>query len=102
MREPGGTTIGEAVRKVLLDADHDRMTVGTELLLYMACRAQLVHEVIAPALADGHLVAHEPTSGTFKLYLQADGSFHQEDGHQRLVPLRDSDGSVAGLRVEGG
>jgi len=56
VREPGGTRIGEAIRKVLLDADHDGMTVGTELLLYMACRAQLVHEVIDPALAEGRIV----------------------------------------------
>jgi len=50
VREPGGTAIGEQVRKVLLDKENGKMTVGTELLLYMACRAQLVHEVIRPAL----------------------------------------------------
>ena len=53
VREPGGTVIGEAVREVLLDPEHSHMTVGTELLLYMACRAQLVHEVIRPALDGG-------------------------------------------------
>ena len=56
VREPGGTIIGEAVRDVLLDPEHSRMTVGTELLLYMACRAQLVHEVIRPALKEGLIV----------------------------------------------
>ncbi|HUU42199.1 MAG TPA: dTMP kinase [Planctomycetota bacterium] len=56
VREPGGTRIGEAVRIVLLDAGNSRMTVGTELLLYMACRAQLVHEVIDPALDAGRAV----------------------------------------------
>lgn len=56
VREPGGTTIGEDIRKVLLDRKHDKMTVGTELLLYMACRAQLVHEVIHPALEEGLVV----------------------------------------------
>ena len=56
VREPGGTTIGEQIREVLLDADNARMTVGTELLLYMACRAQLVHEVIRPALDEGVVV----------------------------------------------
>jgi len=56
VREPGGTRIGEAVREVLLDATNARMTVGTELLLYMACRAQLVTEVIRPALDAGRIV----------------------------------------------
>jgi len=52
-------------------------------------------------LGDGHLVVHEPTSGTFKLYLQPDGSFHQEDALLRLVPVRNDDGSLAGLVEEG-
>ena len=56
VREPGGTRIGEAIREVLLDAGNGVMTVGAELLLYMACRAQLVHEVIAPALEEGRVV----------------------------------------------
>jgi dTMP kinase len=56
VREPGGTAIGEQIRKVLLDKENGKMTVGTELLLYMACRAQLVHEVIRPALDEGLIV----------------------------------------------
>lgn len=56
VREPGGTVIGEQIRRVLLDAKNLHMTVGTELLLYMACRAQLVSEVIRPALDAGQMV----------------------------------------------
>jgi dTMP kinase len=56
VREPGGTVIGEKVREILLDRENGCMTVGTELLLYMACRAQLVHEVIGPALEQGFVV----------------------------------------------
>ena len=56
VREPGGTVIGEQVRKVLLDRGNTAMTVGTELLLYMAARSQLVHEVIVPALDGGRIV----------------------------------------------
>ena len=48
-------------------------------------------------LGDGHLVVHNPLSGTFNLYLQPDGSFHQEDALRSFVPVRNADGSVAGL-----
>lgn len=52
-REPGGTKIGDVLRDVLLDAEHRAMTVPAEVLLYAASRAQLVTEVVGPALADG-------------------------------------------------
>lgn len=48
-REPGGTGLGEGVRELLLHADHP-VDAWAELLLYEASRAQLVAEVIAPAL----------------------------------------------------
>lgn len=55
VREPGGTQVGEAIRAILLDpASH--MTNETELLLYEAARAQVVAEVIEPALAAGTIV----------------------------------------------
>ena len=52
-REPGGTLIGEKVRTLLLDAENAAMVPYAELFLYMASRAQLVDEVIRPALAKG-------------------------------------------------
>jgi hypothetical protein len=52
---------------------------------------------IRVTLGDGHLVVYHPTQGTFRLYLQPDGSFHQEDAHGRFVPVRNEDGSLAGL-----
>jgi dTMP kinase len=55
-REPGGTRIGEAVRRILLDARRREMAVATELLLYMAARAQGAAEVIGPALERGDTV----------------------------------------------
>jgi CubicO group peptidase (beta-lactamase class C family) len=48
-------------------------------------------------VADGHLVGYFPTSGTFNLYLQPDGTFHQEDSHRIFVPVRNDDGSLAGI-----
>ena len=52
-REPGGTRLGEKIRGVLLDARNEAMTPQTELFLYMASRAQLVDQVIRPALRRG-------------------------------------------------
>ena len=46
---------------------------------------------------DGHLVGYSPFAGTFKLYLQADGSLHEEDSYRRYVPVRDAAGSLAGI-----
>jgi len=55
-REPGGTPVGEAVRALVLDPAHRGMAVETELLLMFAARAQLVREVLQPALAAGRWV----------------------------------------------
>lgn len=56
LREPGSTKIGEEVRKILLDKDNSLIAGKTELLLYLAARAQLVEEKIIPALKKGQLV----------------------------------------------
>lgn len=55
-REPGGTVISEAIREVILNKDYKNMGYMTELLLYAAARAQLVEEVIQPALSQGKVV----------------------------------------------
>jgi dTMP kinase len=55
-REPGGTQIGEQIRAILHDVANTAMTSEAEILLYSAARAQLVREVIRPALAAGKLV----------------------------------------------
>lgn len=59
VREPGGTHIGEEIRKVLLDAKHEKthpMDLRCEMLLFMASRAQLITQRVAPAIARGELV----------------------------------------------
>ena len=55
-REPGGTPIGEKIRKILLNPDHREMVPATELLLYEAARTQHVKEVIKPLLEKGRVV----------------------------------------------
>ncbi|MFA5793872.1 MAG: dTMP kinase [Candidatus Brocadiia bacterium] len=56
VREPGSTAISEQIRRILLDTRNKRMTPETELFLYMASRAQLVADVIIPALRLGKTV----------------------------------------------
>ncbi len=55
-KDPGGTEIGDRIRHVLLDFDLSRMDVRCETLLFMASRAQLVGEIIRPALKAGRVV----------------------------------------------
>ena len=55
-REPGGTVIGEEVRELILNPEYKEMSPVTEMLLYAASRAQLVHEVLGPALEAGRIV----------------------------------------------
>ena len=55
-REPGGTPIGDQVRKVLLDPANVALDPTAELLLYAASRSQHLREVILPALAAGSIV----------------------------------------------
>ena len=57
VREPGGTEIGEQIRNIIVhNSKGDEMCAETELLLFTAARAQLVREVIAPALQRGAIV----------------------------------------------
>jgi dTMP kinase len=55
LREPGGTEIGEKIRKMLLDKTNTGMTEASELFLFSASRSQLIEEVVRPAL-EGDMV----------------------------------------------
>src|SRR5215471_2104821 len=57
--DPGGTAIGRELRQLLLHRREHRMAVATEAMLFMASRAQLVDEVIRPALARGEVVVSD-------------------------------------------
>ncbi len=55
-REPGGTRIGEMIRRILVDLQHTEMEPTTEILLFLSARAQLVQELIRPYLGTGGIV----------------------------------------------
>ena len=56
LREPGSTRLSEALRNALLDKKNDSLSEKTELLLYLAARAQLVKERIVPALKERKII----------------------------------------------
>jgi len=58
-REPGGTKVGERIRKILLDSTTARLAPLAELALMYAARAQHLQEVIRPALAKGEIVVSD-------------------------------------------
>jgi len=77
LREPGGTIVGEAVRSVLLDPEHSGLDPIAEVLLYEASRAQLIAEVIEPALQAGEVVLCDRFFDSSTAY----------QGHARGLPL---------------
>jgi len=66
--EPGGTRIGTAIRRILLDAANQELGPTAEMLLYFACRAQNVDEWIAPALAAGKIVISDRFTDSTLVY----------------------------------
>jgi len=58
-KEPGGTKIGDKIRKILLDQKYDGMDYKTEMLLFLASRAENVRLIILPALEKGKIVVSD-------------------------------------------
>jgi dTMP kinase len=79
VRDPGTTRIGEQVRSLLLNPDHDEMNMRSEMLLYMAARAQMMGEMILPALAhDKVVICDRFVSSTLAYQLGGDGLTAQD------------------------
>ena len=68
VREPGSTTLGEAVRNIVKSTAHEENVPMAQLLLYNAARAQLVAEVIEPALRSGQVVIADRYTATTIAY----------------------------------
>ena len=66
--EPGGTEVGVAIRKILLDRTMAAPAPMAELLLYFANRAQNIEEVIRPALHQGHIVLCDRFTDSTRAY----------------------------------
>jgi dTMP kinase len=80
-REPGGTRIGNAIRAILLAPEHTEMSARAETLLFSAARAQIVDEIIRPALARGEIVLCDR-------YLDSTLAYQGYGHNQPLPPLR--------------
>lgn len=70
-REPGGTVLGEEVRRILLDPRRKKVSPRAELALMFACRAQLLDEVILPALENGRWVLCDRFTDSSEAYQEA-------------------------------
>lgn len=82
-RDPGDTKIGECIREILLSPEHAQMGSMTEMLLFMASRAQLWTEKIGPALAAGHCVVMDRWLSSTCAYQGHAGGF----GVERVIRI---------------
>ncbi len=110
-RDPGSTPLGEALRKIVLEAVATPIHRTSEMLLYMAARAQLVEQVVRPALAAGNTVVSDRFLLANVVYqgyaggLDVDqlwqvGRVATGDLHPDLTILLDMDVASAGQRMD--
>ena len=78
-REPGGTSVAESIRSILLDPGNETLSPVTELLLYEAARAQHVRERILPALEAGKIVLSDRFFDSTTAYQGAGRGLGTED-----------------------
>ncbi len=110
-RDPGDTVIGDKIRRILLSVEHELMTTRTEVLLYMAARAQLWHEKLAPAIESGKCVVMDRWLSSTCAYQGYAGQFGVEkvlsiaaDSLERVRPdltlILDVDLQTAAARLD--
>ncbi|MBR0138929.1 MAG: dTMP kinase [Firmicutes bacterium] len=109
VREPGGTPISEKIREIILDNKNREMAPAAEALLYAASRAQLVEEVIRPALEEGRIVLSDrfmDSSIAYQGYgrglgdgVRAINEFAVRDLQPDLTFLMDLDPALGKMRV---
>ncbi|MDH5505971.1 MAG: dTMP kinase [Anaerolineae bacterium] len=90
-REPGGTLIGDQVRRVIMDLKNTKMYPEAEILLFQASRAQLVREVIQPTLAEGKIVLCDRYADSTLAY---QGYGHQTDLEELKQIIRFATGGL--------
>jgi dTMP kinase len=90
-REPGGTAISEQIRTVIHDLKNQEMHPHTETLLYQAARAQIVEQVIRPALAQGTIVLCDRYADSTLAY---QGYGHQQDLDEVRALIRYATGGL--------
>ena len=90
-REPGGTAISEQIRTVIHDLKNQEMHPHTETLLYQAARAQIVEQVIRPALARGVIVLCDRYADSTLAY---QGYGHQQDLDEVRTLIRYATGGL--------
>ncbi|MEA5079204.1 MAG: dTMP kinase [Anaerolineaceae bacterium] len=84
-REPGGTSIGDQIRQVIMKLGNTSMHPRTEILLFCAARAQIVEEVLKPALARGVVVISDRYADSTLAYQGYGHGVDLNDLHQLLA-----------------
>ncbi len=79
VREPGSTRVGEHIRELLLSSKGEDLAMRTEMLLYMASRAQLVQESVVPALARGDCVLSDRYTSSTLAYQGTAGGLPEKE-----------------------
>lgn len=90
-REPGGTQIGDQIRLILSDLKNTGMHPSSETLLFLAARAQLVHQVIRPHLKEGYIVLCDRYADSTMAY---QGYGHQNDLEQIKILINFATGGL--------
>lgn len=87
-REPGGTALGEKIREILLGSPSGAVSPDAELYLFIAARAQLIDELLSPALQAGQIVILDRYAHSTLAYQGFGNKFDSEGAKNRIGTLR--------------